>query len=272
MEYLVAGGILNGDILVLRGVEEVLTDYDVELVQFSITNAASFAKLKRYLSDSKVDGIICIEFFHPEDISELLELGQALVFLDFPLNTVPIRGCYDIILPESHSAVRNLCMQLIREENCRTFGFVGDYLHCRSFYERFTGMKEALFLSELPLDLRHSIVHDDTMAYEPAILAQALKQMPTLPDCFVAANDFIGLNLLSALKSLKVSVPKAVKIIGFDNTPEAKQASPALTSFNVNKTALGKQLMSVLLSRIANPTQANQIIYIASKAITRGTT
>lgn len=263
---------INYHILVLRGIEEVLTDYDVELVQFSITNAASFAKLKRYLSDSKVDGIICIEFFHPEYISELLEMGQALVFLDFPLSTVPIRGCYDIILPESHSAVRNLCMQLIREENCKTFGFVGDYRHCRSFYERFTGMKEALFLSELPVQMQYSIVHDDTVAYEPAILAEALKQMPALPDCFVAANDFIALNLLSALKSLKIPVPKAVKVIGFDNIPEAKQASPALTSFNVNKNALGKQLMSVLLGRIANPTHPNQTVYISSKAITRGTT
>lgn len=263
---------INYHILVLRGIEEVLSDYDVELVQFSITNAASFAKLKRYLSDSKVDGIICIEFFQPEYISELLELGQALVFMDFPLNTVPIRGCYDIILPESHNAVRNLCMQLIREEACKTFGFVGDYRHCRSFYERFTGMKEALFLSDLPLDLRQSIVHDDTMAYDPAILAEALKQMPRLPDCFVAANDFIALNLLSALKNMKISVPKTVKIIGFDNIPEAKQASPALTSFNVNKNALGKQLISVLLDRISSPTQPNQIIYIASKAITRETT
>ena len=35
-------------------------DYDIDLVQFSITNSASFAKFKRYLTDAKVDGIICI--------------------------------------------------------------------------------------------------------------------------------------------------------------------------------------------------------------------
>lgn len=263
---------INYHIFVLRGIEESLTDYNVELVQFSITNSASFAKLKRYLADSKVDGIICIEFFHPEYISELLEMGQPLVFLDFPLNTAAFRGWYDIILPESQDAVKNLCMQLIREGKCKTFGFVGDYRHCRSFYDRFTGMKEALFLSELPMDLQYSIVHDDTVPYEPAVLAEALRKMPALPDCFVAANDFIALNLLSALKILKIHVPKDVKVIGFDNIPEAKQSSPALSSFNVNKNALGKRLISLLLDRIANPTQPNQIIYISSKAITRGTT
>lgn len=263
---------INYHIFVLRGIEESLTDYDVELVQFSITNAASFAKVKRYMSDSKVDGIICIEFFHPEYISELLELGQALVFLDFPVSTGSFRGSYDIILPESHDAVKHMCMQMIREENCKTFGFVGDYRHCRSFYDRFTGMKEALFLSDIPVDLRYSIMHDDSMSYEADSLKEAIQQMPALPDCFVAANDFIALNLLSALKSMKIPVPKDVKVMGFDNTPEAKASSPALTSFNVNKVALGKRIISVLLDRIANPTQANQIIYISSKSVIRATT
>ena len=48
---------INYYIHVLRGIEESLTDYDIELVQFSITNPASFSKFKRYLSDYKVDSI-----------------------------------------------------------------------------------------------------------------------------------------------------------------------------------------------------------------------
>lgn len=263
---------INYHMFVLRGIEESLADYDVELLQFSIANSTSFKQLKRYLSTSKIDGIICMEFFHPEYISGLLELRQPLVFLDFPTNTASFRGCYDIILPESHDAVKNLCMQLIQEQKCKTFGFVGDYLHCRTFYDRFTGMKEALFLSELPVDLQYSIVHNDAMPYEAEQLAETMKQMRHLPDCFVAANDYIALNLLRALKSMRIHVPKEVKVIGFDNIPEAKLASPALTSFNVNKSALGKQLISALLDRIANPTQANQIIYISSKTIARATT
>jgi LacI family transcriptional regulator len=219
-----------------------------------------------------VDGIICIEFFKPKYIAELLELGLALVFLDFPLDTANLKGRYDIVLPESHDAVKNFCLQLIRDEHCQTFGFVGDYLHCRSFYERFTGMKEALFLSGLPVDLQYSILNDDTMPYEPAQLANAIAKLPNLPDCFIAANDTIALNILSALKILKIHVPKEVKVVGFDNIAEAKYSTPPLTSFNVNKNALGKRIISILLERIAHPAQTNQIIYISSKTITRSTT
>lgn len=263
---------INYYIYVLRSIEESLTNYDIELVQFNITNSASFSKFKRYLSSSKVDGIICIEFFEPDYIAELLELNQALVFLDFPMYNSSLKGKYDIILPESQDVLKNFCMQLIQEENCCSFGFVGDYLHCRSFYERFTGMREALFLSGLPVDLQYSILNDDSTPYEPKELVKAISQLPALPDCFIAANDSIAINLLVALKSLKKHVPKDVKVIGFDNITEAKYSNPPLTSVNVNKTLLGKRIISLLLDRIADPTQTNQIIYITSKVIIRSTT
>ena len=259
-------------IAVLRGIEESLMDYDIDLVQFSITNPKSFAKFKRYLADAKVDGIICMEFFEPDYITELLEQGIPLVFFDFPLLDSSPRGGYDIILPESEVAVKHYCMQLIREEGCKTFGFVGDYRHCRSFYERFVGMREALFLSGLPVDLQYSIVEDDSIGYTPEKLVKMLDQLPGLPDCFVTANDSIAINLMAALKSKKIHIPKDVKVVGFDNSPKAKNLNPQLTSFNVDKVALGKKITALLQDRVANPSQANQVIHVASKVIVRSST
>lgn len=263
---------INYYIFVLKGMEENLMDYDIELDQFSITNPASFSKFKQYLSAGKVDGIICIEFFESKYIMELLELDLAIVFLDFPIFNLTLRGKYDIILPESQDVIKNFCIDLIREKNCRTFGFVGDYLHCRSFYERFTGMREALFFSSLPVDLRYSILNDDSMPYDPESLADIIQSLPTLPDCFVAANDSIAINLLKALKVLKISVPKDVRVIGFDNVADAKNCTPPLTSVNVNKSSLGKKIIDLLLDRIANPMQANHIIHISSKLVIRSST
>ena len=258
-------------ISVLKGFEESLMEYDIDLVLFSITNPASFAKFKRYLSDAKVDGIICMEFFEPDYINQLLEQGIPLIFFDFPLLDSSPRGSYDVILPESEVAVKDYCMQLIREDGCKTFGFVGDYLHCRSFYERFVGMREALFLSGLSVDLQYSILADDSM-YTPENLSEAIGKLPALPDCFIAANDSIALNLMAALKSRKIHIPKDVKVVGFDNSPKIKQFTPLLTSFNVDKIALGKKLTALLLDRVANPTQANQIIHITTKVVVRAST
>jgi LacI family transcriptional regulator len=115
-------------------------------------------------------------------------------------------------------------------------------------------------------------LEDDSTGYTPERLAQMLDQLPELPDCFVTANDSIAINLIAALKSKKIHIPKDVKVVGFDNNPKAKNLNPQLTSFNVDKVALGKKITALLQERVSNPTQANQIIHIASKVIVRGTT
>ena len=110
------------------------------------------------------------------------------------------------------------------------------------------------------------------MPHDPETLANAIRSLPALPDCFVSANDTIAINLLKALKTLKISVPKDVRIIGFDNIAESKNCTPPLTSVNVNKSLLGKKIISLLLDRIANPKQSNQIIHISSKLVIRSST
>lgn len=257
---------------ILKGIEDSLNEYDIELVQFRITDSASFNKFKRYLSDYGVDGIICIEFFNYDYITELAELGQILVFMDFPINNFTLKGRYDVILPESMNTIKNFCTQLIQTGLCRTFGFVGDYMHCCSFYERFVGMREALFLAGLPIDLQYSVTFSDSNPYDTESLIKALNSMSALPDCFVAANDAIAINLLDALTSLGKKIPDEVKIIGYDNIPDSKKTNPPLTSVNVNKTAIGRRIVSLLFERISNPTLVNQIVYVSSKVVVRSTT
>ena len=86
------------------------------------------------------------------------------------------------------------------------------------------------------------------------------------------ANDSIAVNLIAALKSRKVHIPKDVKVVGFDNNPKSRQVTPLLTSFNVDKLALGRKITNLLLERVSNPSQANQVIHISSKLIFRAST
>lgn len=133
-------------------------------------------------------------------------------------------------------------------------------------------MREALFLSGLPVDLQYSILEDDSVGYTSEKLSQLLDQLPGLPDCFVTANDSIAINLIAALKSKKIHIPKDVKVVGFDNSPKAKSINPQLTSFNVDKVTLGKKITALLQDRVSNPSLTNQIIYITLKVIVRAST
>lgn len=262
----------NYHVHVLRGIEDSLAGRGIDLIQFCVTSPESFERFMKYLSKASIEGIICIEFFEPTYISRLLKSGCPIIFLDFPVVDMEIKGSYDIILPESQESVRRFCMSMIREGKAQTFGFVGEYLHCRSFYERFLGMREALFLSGVPVDLAYSITDTDALPYDSQALTRAILGLPALPDCFVAANDVIAIALLDALKHLEVDVPGRVRVIGFDNVVDSKKTVPPLSTINVNKSALGKCIPHLLLNRINFPAQANQTIHIASTILARSTT
>lgn len=259
-------------IYVLRGIQQKLSETGDELIQFSIKNVSSFNRLKEFLANNTIDGIICIEFFELEYVIQLLELNIPLVFLDFPFSKQIINGNFDVLLPESRYAVMDLCTQLIENDRIKTFGFVGDPKHCMSFYERFSGMNEALNLAHIHNDYRYSIIYEDSNPYSAHYLFDKLNKLEELPQCFIAANDFIANNLLIALKNMDIKVPQEVKVVGFDNTPLAKKTRPLLTTFHVNKNSLGKELVSILNKRIKNPLKSNSIIHVKSNLIIRAST
>ena len=258
---------------VVRGIEAALSeDENVELLQFTATKTAFFNRLVDFLNENKVDGIICMELFHADYVPKLIELGYPIAFFDFPIY-VSETGNFDIVLPESFTSVKNFCLNLIGNQECRTFGFVGDYTHCTSFYERFLAMREAMFLAGLEYNPACSVIEKDTFPYgNHKELAKKILGMPELPDCFVAANDTLAIAVIEALKLIHKKVPRDVLVVGFDNLAESKSHDPQITTFNVDKTGLGRKLLSVLLDRINHPRQKTQVIYLQSKPIIRQTT
>jgi DNA-binding LacI/PurR family transcriptional regulator len=64
------------------------------------------------------------------------------------------------------------------------------------------------------------------------------------------ANDQMALGLLRALSEAGLSVPKDVRVVGFDDIPEAAYFSPPLTTVRQDFIALGRQTFDQLLRRI----------------------
>ena len=259
---------------ILRSIESAVLDEDnIELLQFTATKNNFFDRFLDFLNENNVSGIICIELFQPTWISKLITLGYPIVFFDFPFSNSIYDGNFDVVLPESFNAVREFCIELVNKQKCKSFGFVGDYTHCMSFYERYLGMREACFLCGLKVKPEHSVIENDAFPYGNAErLAEIIKKMPSLPDCLVAANDTIAVSILSALESLKKKVPADVLVMGFDNLSESKKCNPPLTTFSVDKSLIGKKILSVLLDRVIDPGQRSQFIYLQSKPIIRQTT
>ena len=264
---------LNFFIDVIRGIEDLVNKYDLLLFQYYCKGIEEFEELKTYIETNQIDGILCIEVFDSAFINKLLSLELSVVFIDFVVDDQDIHGQYDVIMMENINAVKHLLIHLIKKHKMNKLGFVGDYNHCRGFYERFIGYKEALFSTGLPYVNAYNITKADDFPYgDSHSLSQEIQALKELPDCFVCANDFIAVSLINALSQLGIHVPKDIQVVGFDNSKEAKISNPPLTSIDVDKEELGREALIALLNRIKYQDHNNKYIYIKTAPIIRQST
>lgn len=256
----------------IRGIETDTADSNIELLQYTRRPNSPFHYLADYINEFKVDGIICLEIFKQSFINEVLSLNIPCVFFDYAAESFEVACEFDVVLTENIQVVKSACRSLIGK-GCKTFGYVGDITHCRSFYERALGMREALFAENLPYDPQYSILLPDAFPYgESHEMVKVVKGMKALPDCFVCANDFIAIGLMSALKKLKYPIPDRVRIFGFENSGDSKLMRPQLSTVHTGKTGLGRKLVEILLQRISDPSQRSRTLYLRSNFIPRETT
>lgn len=259
-------------IYVLRSIENELARLDISLLRYTLSSEKFFENLKSYIDKSKVDGILCMEFFDEHLIKQVVSLNLPIVFMDTVFSDTSPNFNYDVVMMENINAVKSYCLTLIDQGHCRTFGFVGYHKNCLSFYERYMGMRDAMFLRDLPYDPRCSILAGNDLPYSDLDKLSSLITKATLPDCFVCANDYIASMTLEALKMLDIPVPERIKVIGFENSPANKYTTPSLSTINVDKTALGKELVSALINKMTHPSKLPKITYIKSRPVPREST
>ena len=66
-----------------------------------------------------------------------------------------------------------------------------------------------------------------------------------------AANDAMAFGLLHGFRDLGVDLPRQLSIVGFDDIPLARHASPPLTTVHQHFTGLGERAVRALLAMIA---------------------
>ena len=85
----------------------------------------------------------------------------------------------------------------------------------------------------------------------------------------LAGNDEIALGVLHAAEDAKLSVPRDVKIVGFDDTRLASLVRPKLSSVRVPLTEVGAAAIRLLAERIDQPDKAPTVVRLATKLVVR---
>ena len=98
---------------------------------------------------------------------------------------------------------------------------------------------------------------------------EALRTDPR-PTALFAANNFIAIGTLRALRDAGLRVPEDIAVVGFDDLPEEIVIEPFLTVSAQPAYEMGRRAMELLLSRIAEETpERYQEVVLPTELIVR---
>lgn len=222
-------------------------------------------------------GIVCIEIFDRGYAELLCDLDTPILFVDTPVIGLgePLRA--DCLYMENQSGIYRFVQEMLRRGKKR-IGFIGEYLHCQSFFERYMGYRNALYLLGLPCEEKWCFTGNkagirmpDSRDYQE-YLEECLRSTDSLPDVFVCANDFVALDVLQVFKRLDIAVPDDVWLCGFDDSPESKLVTPPLTTIHIHSQILGFSAVHLLISRIKEPSLNFRTMHTETRLIYREST
>lgn len=215
-------------------------------------------------------GILAMELFDPDYTRLLCGLGLPTIFSDTYARAEASAMAADVISMENTASVMAVTAQAVAT-GARTLGFVGDIEHCNSFYERWYAFLAVLERERLPLDKRMCILEKDSGLYaDTGWLVEQLRRMPSQPDAFLCANDFLAIQLMTALKTMGLRIPQDILVAGFDGTPESAVVDPPLTTVQIHSAEMGYIAAGMLLDRIQKPDLPFRRTYVQTDPVWRG--
>ena len=217
---------------VLHGVEEACREFGI--VPTLLTTGPA-EPVRDQLRLHEPDALLVAGFFEAEVLNLLggLELPMALV--DFWMPGMPS------VNPDNVQGGHLATTHLLGLGRRRIAYLAGSLAHF-SIREREQGYRRALFEAGVLANPDLEVVAPpglDTDAGAAAAMRQLLRLSPR-PDAVFAYNDSAALAALRVCHEAGLRVPQDIAIVGFDDIPAAAHAQTPLTTLRVDKEALGR--------------------------------
>jgi LacI family transcriptional regulator len=165
----------------------------------------------------RIDQIVCVEWQMP-GLSSVSFDRQAAAFQ--AVSYLFDQGYQDIVY--------------LGELDQRVLGFR------QAFLERGRGDAAALYIDDAA---------DMPSGYDA--VKRLHRNLPALPRAILAGSDEVALGLLLYLHEQRIVVPGEVAVISIDNIEIAEYAAPPLTTMNVQKRAMGRRAVEMIVNRSA---------------------
>ena len=186
-----------------------------------------------------------------EIIAIFEQASVPVVLIDYDVVPYPQRSSYDLVGIDNFAAGRRLGEHLI-SEGVRNVLFI-KRKNCASTVEnRLAGISVAMMSAGLKWTPENVVVAEPENS---GTIVRYLKEASPIPDAVVCGYDVHAARVLKAVeKSIRrISIPRDIKLAGFDDVRCASVVSPSLTTIHQPCKEIARGAVELLFRRFANP-------------------
>ena len=260
-------GLLFGDPFfprLVRGISEVLSARQLQLVLLAPQSVAEEARLEGYLSAGHVDGVLMVSLHGADPLPQrLVRRGMPVVLGGRPSGTAPLT----YVDVDNVGGARMAVEHLLAIGRKRIATITGP-LDMAAGVDRLQGYRDAIRQSGLLTDESYEQVGDFGQE-SGAIGMQALLDRHPELDAVFCASDVMAPGALRILRQMRRRVPQDVAVVGYDDSSIATSTVPALSSVRQPDEEMGREMARLLLSKIDSPESGVRRVILTTELVIR---
>lgn len=160
----------------------------------------------------------------------------------------------DSVVPAG-TGVGDLVLHLVKEHGCRRIGWIAGPHNNQDALQRLQAFQEGMKRAGIFLDESWMEEGEFTLEGGQRAAICLLDRHPEM-DALVAANDAMAIGAMSVAASRGIDVPNQLRIVGFDDSLEAADQTPPLTTIRNPVKEIANRGMQLCLERMRAPHKA----------------
>lgn len=154
--------------------------------------------------------------------------------------------------------------------NYRGIAFAAKHFDCPIYKERIQAYKDVLATNNIPFNPNY-IIHSELTNEDINEVVMRFLNLHPRPDAFILPGFSAALQAISIAKVYNINIPNELAIVSFDEDPECKYSSPAITGIERPLADIGNKIGELVLSICSNkPYNKNLINVFKSNLVIRG--
>jgi len=171
---------------------------------------------------------------------------------------LPLAGRCSVLV-DNPAGLRAALTHLIEGHGYRRIAFIRGTAGNLEAEERYQVYTDVLASYGLPLDPDLVAPGDFTMSTGRSAIRLLLDERQASFDAVVAANDNMALGVVEALRDRSRRVPEDVAVVGFDDIPETRFATPPLSTVRQPLYEQGRRAAQLVLGALRGETLPEQV-------------